>query len=830
MDLPGSALETPRPRVIDWVRARVRGALTFAMLCAAIVVFGATVNRHYPIQKWLFWHYAGYWLALSVIGVGAYGLGHVLLRNVLRLRLQLAEHAVLSFGAGIYGYKLLMFLIGALQGYRTPTFFILPLGLLAAVSVPLVRHLRHVRRVLARSARTRPRLDTLAMIALAFGMVGLGLVYFNIITPQNIQFDSRWKHMALAEDYVVNGGIHRHAEGFVFSARPHFTSYLYAWAFLLPGARLFDRMELAAHLEFGIFLFTTVFGIPALVKRLVPRVDTRWIWAARFLFPGVWLYDSSVSGGADHVGAMYCVPAALCLFRVLRDLDLRFTALLGLFLAGASMTKETVAMMSLPFPVLAVFVRAGIDAVRAIRKKLPEERRRRFYLAPLVLGAAGIVFTAPLWLKNFVLYGDPFYPLLNKWLTLHPLSEDAAYRLKHGYLEGKLWAPTRDLAGIKQTFKALAVHSFIPNDWKRFHRDVPVFGSLFTLSLLCLPFLKGTKRIWLLVGWIHVALFTWYSVHHQDRYLQGLLPLMAAATAGTFLLTYRSFGPLVRVPLLGLMGLQVIWGGDVFFIQTHAHTKSPAKDVIDLLSSGYEKKYEERFAIQKQWQDVGAAVPKDGKLLIHLFHEHHAHLGTGRRTVLDNYLWQFGIEYGRAGSPEGVRRLLADIGVTHAYFSPDKKSDGVNSIAADILFWDFAAHHLLERKGISGGVLGRLPDKPITARFWDTAVILGCDKYSPPAGLYRVKDLHVLPFGPDVAQFPAPERPAATKQEAEAMINAAEFVVLPTGCYPKDKPAELSRGFEQIVDRRKAGVWREMLIYVRRGEAMPPAFPNPNAQ
>ena len=40
-------------------------------------------------------------------------------------------------------------------------------------------------------------------------------------------------------------------------------------------------------------------------------------------------------------------------------------------------------------------------------------------------------------------------------------------------------------------------------------------------------FLKGTRRLWLLALWIHVGVFAWYSVHHQDRYLQGLLPLMA---------------------------------------------------------------------------------------------------------------------------------------------------------------------------------------------------------------------------------------------------------------------------------------------------------------
>ncbi|MDC3958603.1 hypothetical protein KEG38_32410 [Polyangium jinanense] len=802
-------------RIQDRVGPRLAGAATTLVLLAGTVLFGRVVHGHYPIQKWLVWHYAGAWLGVLVVLAASYGLGHVLVRRAFSLRLPLCEHAITALAVGVFGYEILVFLAGIFQLYRAPTFFLLPLLLLAAVSVPLARHLAHVRRVLARASRRAPRLSTGAILALAFGLLGLGLVYVNVLTPHNIQFDARWKHMALAEDYVLHGGVHPSIEGFVFSARPHFSSYLYTWAFLLPGGRLFDRMVLAAHLEFAIFLVTTVFFLPVLVRRLVPRADPRWIWAVRFLFPGVLLYDSSVSGGADHVGAMFAVPIALCLFRVLRDLDPRRAALLGLLAAGAALTKETVAIMLVPFPALALLV----QSIRAARKARREGKPARPALAaPLVFGLAALVATSPLWLKNFVFYGDPVYPLSHRFLDLHPFSEDAAYRFQYGYLEGKMWAPSRDLQGLAETVSALGLFSFLPNDWSKFHGDVPVFGSLFTLLLPSLLLVRVNKRVWLLVVWIHVAIFTWYAVNHQDRYLQAQLPLMAAVTAALALSLYRASGRPARAALFGLVGLQVVWGGDVYFFQTHVFAKSPPKQVIDLLSSGFDQKFEERFAVQNRFQTVGAQIPPGSRLLLHLMHTHHGHLGTGVPTVLDNYLWQFGIEYGRAGSPEGVRKRLRELGVTHAFVAPEKESDGSNSIAADILFWEYARSGLEERRIVEGGILGRVTDAPITALFRDVALVLGCSKDAPPRGLYRVTDLHILPYGPKAREFPAPQAEAATKEAAEKLLPVTEYAVLEKQCYEQQKPTELLERFEQLVERRSHGAWKKLEIWARKRE------------
>src|SRR6185503_9015634 len=140
----------------------------------------------------------------------------------------------------------------------------------------------------------RPALRPLAVVAVFYGLLCLVALYLPVMTPINSSFDSRWRHMMIAEQYAVHGGIRRFQEGWLFGASPQFTPLLYAWAFMAPASRLFDHAELCAHLEYVIFLVTTLTGLPALVRRLAPRANPWLAWTARFVFPGVMLYDSNL--------------------------------------------------------------------------------------------------------------------------------------------------------------------------------------------------------------------------------------------------------------------------------------------------------------------------------------------------------------------------------------------------------------------------------------------------------------------------------------------------------------------------------------------------------
>jgi hypothetical protein len=742
-------------------------------------LFLRVVNESYPIEEWLFWHYGAYWVATSVWLAGVLGVGHLTVTRLFRLRLPLGEATVTALAVGLFEFELAMLVAGAVHAFRTPLFGALPLAFVGGGVRSLGALFRGWRRLLR---RPRAPLGLTGALAIGLGVVVFAMIYFAMLTPENVQFDSRWKHMSLAEDWVAWGGLRRRDEGWLFAARPHITSLLFTWAFLLPGARLFDKMLLCAHLEFVIFAITTVVGIPALVRRVVPRADPRVVWAARFLFPGVLLYDSSVSAGADHIGALFGIPAALLLFRAWRRLDPEPTLLLATVLSAAVLVKETTALVLLPFPVLAVFVRAGMLAFRSFRGRGSAEELRNAWRSPLLAAGAALLLTTPLWLENLIWYGDPLYPNLNKLFTPRPWSPDAAYRFHYGYQDEQLWAPSRDLKGLLDTLESLLTYSFVPHDWKRFHHAVPVFGSLFTLLLVTLPVYGASRRLWALVGWIHLGIFAWFSVHHQDRYLQGLMPLMASATAAMLLAVWRGDSRFVRGALVVLVGLGLVWGGDVYFFQTHAMARSPAKKSIDLLSAGFEHKYESRFNIQNSYQSIGKSLPKGARLLLH---ETNINLGTGATTVLDNPGWQYAIEYGSLKSPAEMTPLLRSLGVTHVYARPDR-SKGKDSIAGDIRFMDYVRRRATKAQSVAGGILVEVGNAP-SGPFDDTVAVLSCGSDYEP-GQYLVNDLSTPPFGPRLGELPAPRRPATLPDDAANLVETSEYVVVDPHCFDGSVP------------------------------------------
>lgn len=791
-----------QPGTRRWLE-RGRQAALFVVLVAGAVLFGWIVNRQYAIQAWLFWRYAGYWVATLALCVSALSLGHVIVRKLVGRTLPALEHYAVAFSFGILGFEVLMFLAGLLHLYHWVLFFALPL-LAGAPGLPsLWKMTRRYARHLRATRRSRPALRWPGYAAVAFGCLALGMLYFEILSPENASFDSRWMHMALAEDFVASGAVHRFPDANNFATGPHFGSFLYTWAFLLPRSLLFDHMELCMHIEFAVFLITTVVGIAALVRRLVPRADPRLVWAARFLFPGVLLYDSNLGGGADHLSAMWGIPIALFLIRAWRDLKPRYCAALGVGLAGATMTKYTGALLLVPFPILAIAARSVWLAVRAARRRLQPAARGNWYLGPLMAALAALVAAAPHWLRNIIWYGDPLYPTLAKIFTHRPWVPDAAYT--HGVYMAETWHPHRNLHGVKQTLEVLGTFSFIPNDWDQFHGKFPVFGSLFTLFILCLPFLRKTARIWGLVLWVHVGLIAWYWVHHQDRYLQAIMPVIAAATAAMLVLIWRSGRHVVRGALSLLVALQIVWGGDVYFFPTHAMSGSPIKKVVDLLAGGFKKQFGTRLGVQGEMQALGKRLPAHAVVLLH---GTHGSLGVAHPSVTDVPGWQYGLSYGYLRSFREVYDVLHAMGVTHLYYSDNARA--LESVASDLMFNGFANRYTSKRVRLGRSILATMPDKPPSAAINDKVVVFGCPRrYN--TGLYKLSDLRVPVYGPDRRRFPAP-RQRASLAEATRLLGQAGFAVVETTCHVQP-PADLSREFDRIVTRSSGG--RETL-WMRR--------------
>ena len=782
----------------------VKIGLPVVLLLAALG-FARFYGKFYPIGEWLFWRYAIYWLACVFWSLGCVSTGYAIVRRLRGTSLPLLETLCLSFAAGVAVFYLAMNALGAVHGLHAPTFFALPAVMIAIGARPLWRLLcRYIRHVRYRTSgrQTRNMLQTLIWI---FGLLVLAMIYFKMLTPENAQFDARWKHLGLAEQYAHVGFIPRFGEGWTVATNPHLASMLYTWAFLLPKARLFDQVELSAHMEFTCFLWTLA-TIPAAVRLLVPGARASSSWVTRLLFPGVLLYDSSLACGADHIAALFALPVFICMLRALPGLQPGRCALLGLMMAGAAMPKLTAGILLVPAPALVI---ATAFVWRSIRE------RQVLWKGPAAATVAALGATAFFWLRNWIWYGDPLYPSLHEYFTLRPWTQDSANLFEWGYKEFQFWRPERDWNGVKEALTAMFSFSFFPHDYSRYHGKVPVFGSLFTLLLLCLPFFKNTKRIWGLVLMTQVAIFTWYMLHHQDRYLQTLVPWMAAVTAAIIILVWQS-GWAAKATLAVLIATQVLIGADVYFIQSHAMIRAPIKRVNDLLSAGYEKKYEERLHISKGWVAIGDSVPEDAHVLLH---DNHGNLGLSRRTTSDWGTWQYGISYGRLSSPREAFQLYRDLGVTHLVWR-DLTSKGWDSLAGDLVFFDFAIRRSHDRRKVSGHWVARMPDQPPTDAPYGKVAFFGCDNMYK-SGLYDLGQLTTPVFGPERERFPKP-LVAAEMTDLGSLLEQADYAVIDPKCGSEAQSKIKAGGFDlgakrPLVNPRTRVKW---LLYFRL--PMPP--------
>jgi hypothetical protein len=437
---------------------------------------------------------------------------------------------------------------------------------------------------------------------------------------------------------------------------------------------------------------------------------------------------------------------------------------------------------------------------------LPEAKHRATTVA-LAIGL-GFCLTAPFWLTNIIWYKNPVYPSLSSVFPSEPWSETARYRFEVEYAETNMWSPQRDWGGLLRSVIAVFDFSLLPNDWARFHGHRPVFGSLFTLLLPLLFVLKNTKRIWIMVGWVHLALFCWYWVHHQDRYLQAVLPLMAAITASILILTARQLRRVTNVFIGSLVGVQLALGADVYFIATHAMTGSAIKRTIELIGMGHQGKFDERFVIEPRYVALSRLVPEDARIL---FHDMQSHLGSEREAVRDVALWQSGINYSDARHPNDIHRWLQALGVTHIVVNGEKSTGG-DRLSSDLLFLDFAYRRTKALSDVEGLHVFELPTTFAPLPFNDRAVIVSCS-HGLEYSIFHIKDLARPSVGP-LSKVPLhPEATFATIERLRPWLSHLDFLVVGSDC---DVDPLLIDEFRKVAERPKRGVIPASQLFIRK--------------
>ncbi len=760
-----------------------RGGLVPALplLAAAAVALWAS-DRFIPIRHWLFFQYLGDWALIALFVLPSWAAGLRLLPLVLRAPARLGERLLWGFALGVLLFFGGVFLGGALGLYGRVFFFAWP-ALLAlwggrTAWRQLDRARRHLRRFGFRLFLPRTLLEAAAAALL---LVGVVVVYLEVLLPSNVGADAVWYHLPIAEHYAAAGGIRPFREGWYNGALPQLASFLYSWAFQSPGS-LFDHIALSAHVEFVLFL-ATLGGIGVLARRL-SGTRTPFAGALMFLFPGFLVYDSSLIIGADHVLAFWAPPLALAVLRWSRRFETREAVLVGLLTGGALLTKYHALLFLVPLSLWAAGAAVRYRRLRPV----------------LVWGLTAVGAWSPHWAKNWLFYGDPFYPLLHRWLPSHPFPPGAA-----ALMEEVLMTPQFRFTGTphQKLLDLLQIpfsFSFTTHDWD-FHGQRPIFGSLFTCLLVALPFVRARLRLWLLIAAVHVGVLVWWVTAHEDRYLQALLPVMVACSAALLVAIWRR-GLLARGAALLLVASQAIAGADIVFYRAHGMAgDNPLKLFVDYVNLEHGGQYDEQRRVwgDLQRNDLSRRLPKGSKLLAHAYTEK---LGPGIPSVIDARGWQAGIDYLALPTPAAALALWRRMGVTHVWWDTSLPGNrDMDMMAREGVFQRAAALFVPRTEPVNHYQMGALaPSFDGAAAATPTRIAwIGCGN-DPPTGVYDARSLVDGRGGQDLGLG---ARPA---------LAGANVVLRRTSC-PMPAP-EISDAINiQFVQRSSDG---SIAVFVRR--------------
>ncbi|HEY5956410.1 MAG TPA: glycosyltransferase family 39 protein [Polyangiaceae bacterium] len=772
-------LSSPRK---DW-GDRLRSIALVVLALGATVFYLGFVNQFYPIKEWLFVRYLVAWACTLAFVVSSLAAGWRLCRRLLPMKLPWGEQLVLSLTLGVLLFFLGVFVAGCFDLYRKAFFLIWPLLLFGYGGPQLVFEVAQLRGRAAPSIVWRTLLPHTVPQVLACGFLALGIltVYLQVLTPLNLGADCYWYHEPIAESYVAAGGMRRFNEGWYVGTYPQLASFLYTWAFLSPG-KLVDHVLLCTHIEFALFL-ATLLGISVLAARLAKRKRLAYAAAAIFLFPKLFIYDSNLHGGADHILALFCTALFIFLLRFAHDFGTKEGVVAGLITAAALLTKYQTIYVFLPTALLVLALSV---------------RHRK--LGPTIAwGLTAFVFSSPHWLKNLVYYHDPLYPFLHRYFPSHPFHRGAEVLMKEVY-----WTRQFDVVGslpekLKATLVALTTFSFVPNDWG-FHGMRPEFGSLFTLLIPALLFLKANRRLWLTVIGIHMAVALWYLINHQDRYLQCLVPAMAAVVAVALALVWKR-GWAVRTSMGALVAVQVIWGADAPFIPAHTMIgDSPFRAFDSLMAMGYRGEYEQRYHFPSSSERFAAHLPLGTKMLLHLYD---THLGLGTEFATDSAGWQGAIEYLDTDSPAATAALLrGDIGVTHIGWAASRGAMSPSNLAREMVFQRMLREYLVDELPVSDWKMGRLNSAARSVPSAKAPTIIAwfaCDMPEGP-GLYTPRGLD--------ERHPIESFPTGWEPSISTKLSTATAAIVRTSCSAWASTASnLEPQFQQVIRAGEYTLW-----------------------
>jgi hypothetical protein len=748
--------------LVERLRASARPLAVGVLALGGALLFTQRVQQGYPVRDWLFWPVALLWLYGLLLSASCVAFGAFVLRRLApSAERPLLEKVVLSFVVGLVGFVVGLYAGGFLHLYGRAFGFALPI-LLLAIGAPAGKALAREVLEAIRVPASEPRAALLRaafVVATLFGAYNVVLVYLEALTPESICFDAAWVHLTVPQDYARAGRIIPFFGEYAKNIT-ELASLVWTWAFLVPVPNDTVRWMLALHLEFFVFLWTLA-GVSAAVELLVGR-RVRGAWAAFFLFPAIFVASSNLSGAADHFVALFVPPLFISSLRAATTGDEREAGLAGLF-AGAALVTKPQSVFALG--ACALLVAGGLARLVWLRRRELGRWDARPALLPIAWAVGGLlVLAAPHYGKAWVFYRNPFYPFAQDVFASTPTVPRASWLFEYIFKDDKYRLHGTFRENLRDALRYSFTYSFESPYQPRF---APFLGSMFTLSLPLLPFLRDARRIVAaaLVGYL--TIFAWAFTFRVDRNLQIIVPLLAAVSAAVLVRAW-DLGASARAGLVPLVGMQIVWGGDAPYYDGGGRLQS----AISMIRAGYEGRREERFHFRRAYTQLRDALPKDARVL---YHNDRTALGIDRDILSDIAGCQGLLSYEGKGGPRALYDALRAIGVTHLLHQPGHRP--APSKQTDILFTELSkryAKFVLRAGEFELLAMPATPPPPDPSPY--RVLVLGLGTYAD--GIYPLDRLDTYENMPTRVQtFPKPDRRVRAQDAAPALEEVEAVLV-----------------------------------------------------
>jgi len=730
-----------------------RSAGVFALSILGVLWFHHMVAAREPTTTWLLWDLLRLWSWQVVLSSACLCAGYRVLSWLDDPARPAFDRLALAFPVGLVVFGLGMYVAGMLGIFHWVTAIAWPI-VLVAVGVPCVWKAWKAHRLESDNTQPSDARPWFSATLLLAGGAGIGLLYLGLFSPAAVNYDASWMHLAIAQDYAREGRLLPFDGDWVKNV-PHFASLIHTWGFLLPGMGVHQplRWMFALHTEFCVFLWTLV-GIRSAINWTVQR-KVRAGWVVLFLFPAIFAHDNNMGGAADHVLALFAIP--ILMLGVSAGISFRWqSCMLWGFVAGGALLVKLQATY-LVAPMAAWFSFAFVRNL--IRGENGRSRFRLFgsmILCAIVAPATALLVFGVHAGRSWWFHSNPVYPLMQDvFRHSRPYIRGAATQVRYLFSDWSFHPPEPLGERIVDSLKLVWSFSFVPH--YSYQKDALITGSLFTLTVPFLLFLRANRRVYLIAFAGLGATFCWAMTYRVDRNIQVYMPLLVVGTAAFLTIAWQT-GRAAKLGVVLLVGMQLTAAGDTWFSGIDRVDASAA-----LMRSTFNGSAATRYdGYASSYIELGKSLPKQAVVLLH---NQHISLGINRPVVLDWLGFQGQIDYRRMGTAYDVWHRFQTLGITHVVY-PNWQHI-IPTKQGNILFSVFSRIYADSAKSFGPLQLVEFPTKPPPVADPYVVGSFGVDGLED--GLYDIKALSQIETYP-----PHMIRPARVREVGSDLKWLAE--------------------------------------------------------